>query len=175
MVPRKATATTKKTTKTAAPVKKAAPVYQDVPKNQDSKPAQKTRFAANVGRVGNVGSVEELQYSAKGSAWLRFSMGYQPYNAETKEKGETVWYRCVCFGFLAENCANTLNVGMRVVVSGRPELNEWTDEEGQKHQQKQIICDGVGPDLAFAVAEVSKVSRRVVTQGEMFEEEEEPF
>src|SRR5215831_10077687 len=136
MVPRKANTTIKKAAprKTTA-VKKSTTQVPTIPNDTPThRPNRQSNIGA-VGRTGNVGSIEELQYSPQARAWIRFSLGYSPWNPQTREKGETVWYRCIAFGSLAENIAQTVNVGMRVVVSGRPDINEWTDEQGEKHQQ----------------------------------------
>jgi single-stranded DNA-binding protein len=184
MVPRKTNSTVKKATVAKkAPAKKAAPVYQDVPKEQDKQtPNRQTTRPVNpmgaIGRSGNVGSIEELSMSQNGKPWIRFSIAYTPYNAQSKTQGEVVWYRCIAFGNLAENIAESFVVGMRVVVSGRPDVNKWTDENGETHEQKQILCEGAGPDLTFATASVTKVYRRTTSQGEFPVPEgydEEPF
>jgi single-strand DNA-binding protein len=176
--PRKATATTKAPAKSnvrkaAAPAsRQSAPTASTTNRNR----TQSNR-AANIGRVGNIGSDPELRYSPNGTAVCSVSLAYSPYNFETKEQGETVWYRCIGFNQMAEQMANNLSTGMRVIVTGRPQLNEWEDDEGNQHSIKEILVDGIGPDIRFASVSVEQNDRRGprngVNPGEY--DDEEPF
>lgn len=157
-----------KTTQTVQPVKKAIPAKSN---NQNTQ----RNISGILGRVGNVGSIEELAYSGSGVPWISFQLAYTPYDFESKSQGETVWYRCTAFRSLAENVAACVSVGMRVVVSGRGSIQEWTDNEGNARETKQIVCDGVGPDLTFATAMVAKVGSFKPVEIPFDEMDEEPF
>lgn len=169
-------ATTMPAKKTTAQTTKKATAKAASPTNTMTN--TKAPVTQSVGRVGNVGSMQELAYSNSGRAWLRFSLAVHPYDVEAKKASEEpVWYDCICFGYLAQHVDSCIKSGDRVVVCGRPQINEWTDDEGTIHKQKQIVCDGVGADLLFSTVAITKAfqsssnSQNVID----FEDEEEPF
>lgn len=160
----KAAATTKKAPakKVAAKkvaAKKAAPAQQEPKSNRVNSPK-----ISSIGRFGNLGGDPELRFSANGTAVCTVSLAYTPYNFETKEQGETIWYRCIGFNALAEQMSANLETGMRVVVTGRPQLNEWDDDEGEHHVTKEILLDAIGPDLRFANVTVQRITRRTASR-----------
>ena len=63
------------------------------------------------------------------------------------------------FGSLSENVAESLQKGDRVIVAGRVTPNEWKDKDDNARRSVKIIADSVGPDLRWATAKVSRVSR----------------
>ena len=112
-----------------------------------------------MGRVGNVVADPELRFSPAGKPYVRFGIAVNPYVPKGEPKPEATFYEVTGFDSLAENIAATLSKGDRVVVVGRPEIQEWTSKDGQAMTTKKIIADGVGPDLRFATAKVAKTTK----------------
>lgn len=120
---------------------------------QPTEPNRSNRQTSDqiIGRVGNLGGEPEMRFTPSGTAVCSVSLAYTPYNFETKEQGETVWYRCIGFGPLAENMVANLETGMRVCAVGRPQLNKWEGDDGETHVNKEILLDGIGPDRKSVV------------------------
>ncbi|HEX6395752.1 MAG TPA: single-stranded DNA-binding protein [Acidimicrobiales bacterium] len=75
----------------------------------------------------------------------------------------------LCFGSLAEHVAASLQKGDRVGVVGKGEVETWTGKDGVERHKKEILADGVGPDLRFVKVGVNR--RQPAQQGM----DEEPF
>lgn len=109
--------------------------------------------------VGNLTDDPELRFSAAGKAVASFSVAV---NRRTRdESGQwddklDGFFRCSCFGSLAENVAESLSKGTRVAVVGRLVRNAWQNDEGETRRSIEIQVEGVGPDLRFATAAVSR-------------------
>lgn len=119
----------------------------------------------NVTIVGNVTDDPELRYTEQGVALATFSVAV---SHRTKDKaGEWVdqrdgFFRCTCWRELAENVAESLKKGMRVVVTGRLKQDSFTDSRGESRQAVQVTVDDVGPSLKWATAQVTKTERKQV-------------
>lgn len=113
---------------------------------------------SNVTVIGTLGADPELRFTPNGSAVCDFSI------AENKGKGDdqvTHWFDVVCWKQLAENVAESLTKGTRVIVSGQLEQQTWDDRNGGgKRSKVQIVAWNVGPDLSYATASVVKNERR---------------
>lgn len=109
------------------------------------------------GRVGTLGGDPELAFGASGTAYTKFSLAWSPYPNPTNE---TFWYTVTCFGTLAENVAQSLTKGSRVVVVGRGHLERWESKDGKTGVSREVLADGVGPDLRFATADVHRIARK---------------
>jgi single-strand DNA-binding protein len=112
--------------------------------------------------VGNVTREPELKFLNSGQAALRFSVAVNRrwQNRQTNEWEERVSYFDVqAYGPLAENVANTVEKGSRVIVSGRLEQRSWETKEGEKRSTIEINADEIGPSLRFATAKVSRNPR----------------
>lgn len=163
--------------KKATPTKKASNVRSATAPNPGSSRNRSDNRTANpvVGRVGNLGSAPELFYTDNGTAYARVSLAYTPYDYETREQGETDWYRLVGFNQMAEQMAALLETGMRVCVVGRGQTREWTDENNETHTQKEILVDGIGPDIRFVDSvKVTRLSRNGPRNSDN-SSDEEPF
>jgi single-strand DNA-binding protein len=66
------------------------------------------------------------------------------------------FFRCTAWRSVAENASRTLRKGMRVFVAGKLVQRTWQDDAGNKRQTVEIQVTHVGPDLQFAIAEVTK-------------------
>lgn len=101
-----------------------------------------------VGVVGALGTDPELRYSKAGKPFSKFRLAVTRPVVAGDWRGDTTtdWYEIVAFGSLAENVATALQKGDRAVVTGRYELQEWSNGQGFT---AQIIADGIGADLRF--------------------------
>ena len=108
---------------------------------------------------GDKGS--ELRYSAKGTAVLRFTVAFNPRRFDGGEwkDGEPSFYSCTAFGALAENIAESLHKGDRVLVTGTWGQQHWVDEKGEKRSNWQMLVDELAPSLKYATATVKKMAR----------------
>jgi len=118
---------------------------------------------AHVGRI--TGDVE-LRQSAKGTPFVRFDIAVTPYMGKDEPHGPTEFHPCVAFGTLATHLASSLRRGDRVVVTGREEVETWTDRQGEERTSRKVLLDGAGPDLRFNDVSVARQDRR---------QAEEPF
>lgn len=113
--------------------------------------------------IGNI-TDPELRYTSSGVAVISFSVAVnkRTLNSETKkwEDGEPTWVRVQAWRDLAENCAETLKKGTRVICSGTLENRAWEDKQGETRYTLEMNADAVGVDLTWAKAEVTKVSAR---------------
>lgn len=112
--------------------------------------------------IGNISRDPELRYTQGGQAVLSLSVAVNRrwQNKQTLEWEEQVSFIDVsAWGTLGENCSDTLTKGMRVIVCGRIEQQNWEDNEGNKRSKLQIVADSIGPDLRWATAEVVKTEK----------------
>lgn len=109
---------------------------------------------------GNVASVPELKFLGSGTAVCNFTIAATPRvkNGDEWVDGETMWVRCAVWRQHAENTAETLSKGMRVLVHGRLKVRSW-DQDGTKRTGIEMDVEHVGPELRYATAKVNKVSR----------------
>jgi single-strand DNA-binding protein len=113
--------------------------------------------------VGHLGKDPELKYTPTGQARAIFSVGATPrrFNRQTNdwENGDTLWLTCVTWRQMAENVAETLQRGMRVLVQGRLKQRSYETREGEKRTVYEIEVDEVAPSLRGATAKVSRTAR----------------
>ena len=112
--------------------------------------------------VGNATRDPELKFLNSGTASVRLSVAVNRrwQNRQTQEWEERVsFFEVVAFGHIAENAANSLTKGVRVVVTGRLEQRSWQDEQGDKHSIVEINADEIAPSLRFATALVTRTPR----------------
>lgn len=113
--------------------------------------------------IGNITRDPELRWSAGGNAQLTFGLACNRrwQNRQTQEWEESAsFFDIVCWGSLAENAAESLGRGLRVVVNGRLEQRTWETQDGEKRSKIEIIADEVGPSLRWQTAQVQKSDRR---------------
>lgn len=134
---------------------------------------------ATVTKVGNLTRDPELGFGKdSGKPFTRFGIAVNHPKVPGDWAGERVsdFYEVSCFASLAEHVAESLHKGDRVIVTGRPELDEWTDNAGVPRVTKRIVADAVGAELRFATAEPKKAPREVTTiKGGTDGYDEEPF
>lgn len=119
--------------------------------------------ATTITVVGNLTDDPELRFTPNGQACANFSVAVNPrtYDRESGEwkDGSPAYHRCTAWRNLAENAAESLRKGVRVIVTGTLSQRHWTDEKtNQPRSAWDITVDAVGPDLTFARATVTKVN-----------------
>jgi single-strand DNA-binding protein len=114
--------------------------------------------------VGNLTGDPELRFTPSGAAVANFTVASTPrtFDRQTNEwkDGETLFMRCSIWREAAENVAESLHRGTRVVVTGRLISRSWDDKEtGQKRTVMEMQVDEIGPSLKYATAKVTKSQR----------------
>lgn len=114
--------------------------------------------------VGNLTGDPELRFTPSGAAVANFTVASTPrmFDRQTSEwkDGETLFMRCSIWREAAENVAESLHRGTRVVVTGRLVSRSWDDKEsGQKRTVMEMQVDEIGPSLKYATAKVNKSQR----------------
>jgi single-strand DNA-binding protein len=124
--------------------------------------------------VGNVTRDPELKFLNSGNAALKLSIAVNRrwQNRQTQEWEERVsYFEIVAYGAIAENAANSLVKGSRVIVSGRLEQRTWETENGDKRSIVEINADEIGPSLKWATAVVTRTPR---AEGSNFQSSDRP-
>ena len=113
--------------------------------------------------VGNLTRDPELRFTPSGQATATFGVAVNRVwtDRQSQERKEaTSFLDVVCWGQLAENAAQSLTRGTRVVVSGRLDQRSWENQEGDKRSKIEITADEVSPSLRWATVEITKNERR---------------
>jgi single-strand DNA-binding protein len=115
----------------------------------------------NVTVVGNLTADPELRFTASGVAMVNISVAdsrrYQDRNGDWQE--DTSFFRGTCWREMAENVAESLTKGARVVISGRLKQRTWETNEGEKRSVVELDIQEIGPSLRWATATVTKTPR----------------
>lgn len=112
--------------------------------------------------VGNLTRDPELRFTNSGQANASFGVAVNRrwQNRQTQEMEEQVsYFNVVCWREMAENTAESLTKGMRVVVTGRLEQRSWETKEGDKRSVIEIVADEIAPSLRWASAQVTRNER----------------
>ena len=112
--------------------------------------------------VGNLTRDPELRFTNSGQANASFGVAVNRrwQNRQTQEWEEQVsYFNVVCWREMAENTAESLTKGMRVVVTGRLEQRSWETKEGDKRSVIEIVADEIAPSLRWASAQVTRNER----------------
>lgn len=111
--------------------------------------------------VGNLTREPELRYTPSGAAVAKFGIAVNRFytNRSGEKVEQTDFFNVNAWRQLAENIAESLKTGTRVVVTGRLQSRSWETEEGQRRTVVEIEADEVGPSLRWATAQVTKVTR----------------
>jgi single-strand DNA-binding protein len=113
--------------------------------------------------IGNLTADPELRFTPSGAAVANFTVASTP-RAFDKASGEwkdqeALFMRCNIWRQAAENVAETLTRGARVIVSGRLKQRSYETREGEKRTVVELEVDEIGPSLKYATAKINKVSR----------------
>lgn len=120
-------------------------------------------FDNNVSIVGNMTRDPELRFTGGGQPTASFGVAVNRrwQNRQTNAMEEaTSFFDVVCWGSLAENVAQSLGRGTRVVVTGRLDQRSWETQEGDKRSKIEITADEVAPSLRWAAVKIEKNARR---------------
>jgi single-strand DNA-binding protein len=113
--------------------------------------------------VGNLVDDPELRFTPSGAAVAKFRIASTPryMDRQTNEwkDGESLFLSCNVWRQAAENVAESLQRGMRVIVQGRLKQRSYETREGEKRTVFEVEVDEVGPSLRNATAKVTKTSR----------------
>ncbi|WP_309109951.1 single-stranded DNA-binding protein [Saccharothrix sp.] len=113
--------------------------------------------------VGNLTADPELRFTQSGAAVASFTVASTPRTFDRQsgewKDGEALFLRCNVWRQVAENVAESLTRGSRVLVTGRLRQRSFETKEGEKRTVIELEVDEIGPSLRYATAKVNKVSR----------------
>jgi single-strand DNA-binding protein len=112
--------------------------------------------------VGNLTDDPELRYTPNGAAVCKFRMAvnrrFQDQSGQWKD-GETSYFSINAWRTLAENAAESLTRGTRVIVAGRLNYRTWENQDGDKRSAIEVEADEIAPSLKWATAAVTRQAR----------------
>ncbi len=110
--------------------------------------------------VGNLTADPELRFTPSGAAVANFTVASTPrtFDRQTNEwrDGDAMFLNCAVWRQAAENVAESLQKGMRVIVHGRLKSRSYETREGERRTVFEIDVDEIGPALKYATAKVSR-------------------
>lgn len=113
--------------------------------------------------TGNVSRAPELRFMPTGTKTVKFGLAVNRrwQNRQTQEWEESAsFFDVICWREMAENVAESLAVGTRVIVTGRFETRSWETENGEKRSRIELNAEEIAPSLRYATVEVTKNPRR---------------
>ena len=112
--------------------------------------------------IGNLTADPELRFTPNGAAVANFTVASTPrtFDRQTNEwkDGDAMFLNCSVWRQYAENVAESLTKGMRVIVSGRLKSRSYETREGEKRTVFEVDVDEVGPALRYATAKVTRTT-----------------
>jgi single-strand DNA-binding protein len=119
--------------------------------------------------VGNLTDDPELRFTPGGAAVANFTVASTPRVMDPKtsewKDGDALFLRCSIWRQAAENVAESLTRGMRVIVSGRLRQRSYETKEGEKRTVVELEVEEIGPSLKYATAKVAKANRDSAAAG----------
>ncbi|MDO8143781.1 MULTISPECIES: single-stranded DNA-binding protein [Isoptericola] len=113
--------------------------------------------------VGNLTADPELRFTPSGAAVANFTIASTPrtFDRQSNEwkDGEALFLRCSIWREAAENVAESLTKGMRVIAQGRLQQRSFETREGEKRTVVELQVDEIGPSLRWASAKVARAQR----------------
>lgn len=113
--------------------------------------------------IGNLTNDPELRFTPSGSAVANFTIASTPRTFDRQSNdwkdGETLFLRASVWREAAENVAETLTKGTRVVAQGRLKSRSYDTKEGEKRTVMELEVDEIGPSLRYASAKVTRTQR----------------
>lgn len=114
--------------------------------------------------IGNLTSDPELRFTPSGSAVANFTIASTPraFDRQSNEwkDGETLFLRASVWREAAENVAETLTKGTRVIAQGRLKSRSYQTKEGENRTVMELEVDEIGPSLRYASAKVTRTTRQ---------------
>jgi single-strand DNA-binding protein len=112
--------------------------------------------------VGNVTDDPELRFTPSGRPVANFTVAvnrrFKNNDGQWEDRLDG-FFRCSCWADMAENAAESLTKGTRVLVTGRLNQRSWEDNDGNKRSAFEVQVDEIGPSLKWATAQVQKSNR----------------
>jgi single-strand DNA-binding protein len=113
--------------------------------------------------VGNLTDDPELRFTPSGAAVAKFRVASTPRTLDRAsgewKDGEPLFLQCNVWRQVAENVAESLHRGARVIVTGRLRQRSYETREGEKRTVYELEVDEIGPSLRYATAKVAKMQR----------------
>ena len=113
--------------------------------------------------VGNLVADPELRYTQSGAPVASFTVASTPRTFDRASNewkdGDALFLRCSAWREMAENIAESLTKGMRVIVQGRLTQRSYEDRDGRKRTVVELQVDEIGPSLKYATAKVTRTQR----------------
>jgi single-strand DNA-binding protein len=129
--------------------------------------------------IGNLTADPELRFTPSGAAVANFTVASTPRTFDRQsgewKDGEALFLRCNIWRQAAENTAESLTRGMRVIVSGRLRQRSFETREGEKRTVMEMEVDEVGPSLRYATAKVNKALRQGGAAGSFGPASDDPW
>lgn len=123
----------------------------------------------NITLIGNLVDDPELRFTPSGAAVAKFRVASTPRyldkNTNEWKDGDSLFLQCQIWRQAAENVAESLTKGMRVILSGRLKQRSYETKEGEKRTVFEVEVDEVGPSLRNATAKVTKITRQAGASG----------
>lgn len=117
----------------------------------------------NITVVGNLTADPELRFTPSGQAVANFTVAstsrFLDKQSNEWKDGDTIFLRCSVWRQYAENVAESLTKGTRVIVTGRLKVRQYETREGGKGTSVECDVDEVGPALKNATAKVNRIAR----------------
>jgi single-strand DNA-binding protein len=111
--------------------------------------------------IGNVTRDPELKFLNSGAALCNFGLAVnRRWQQDGEWQEEAHFFNVTAWRDLAENLAETVEKGDRVIVDGRLQWREWEAEDGAKRTAVEVVADDVGPSLRWATASIVKNERK---------------
>ncbi|HEX9854111.1 MAG TPA: single-stranded DNA-binding protein [Acidimicrobiia bacterium] len=111
--------------------------------------------------IGNLVDDPELRFTPSGVAMtkVRFAVSRRYQDRDNQWQEETSFFSGTCWRDMAENVAESLQKGMRVIVTGRLEQRSWETQDGEKRSTIDVNIFDIGPSIRWATAAVTKTPR----------------
>src|SRR5690625_3494837 len=113
--------------------------------------------------IGNLTADPELRFTPSGAAVANFTIASTPRRFDRQQSqwtdGDTLFLRCSIWRDAAENVAESMTKGMRVIAQGRLVQRSFETREGEKRTVVELQVDEVGPSMRYATAQVTRASR----------------
>lgn len=114
--------------------------------------------------VGNITADVELRFTPAGAAVANFTIASteKVFNKQTEQwvDGKKLFLRCTAWREMAENIAESISRGTRVIATGKISSREYETREGEKRTVVELEVDEIGPSLKYATAKPNKADRK---------------
>ena len=114
--------------------------------------------------VGNTTADVELRFTPAGAAVANFTIASteKVFNKQTEQwvDGKKLFLRCTAWREMAENIAESISKGTRVIAKGKISSREYETREGEKRTVVELEVDEIGPSLKYATAKPNKADRK---------------